>query len=161
MIGRCARNVNARVLLYADKVTPSMQRAIDETRRRREIQVRHNEEHGITPDTVRKAISEGLLSEVAAMRRVREVVHAEEGDYDREELIRELEQEMLAAAEQLDFEKAAALRDHVKELKSRDVERIAAIDARPTRGGRRDSDGWKPQSLGGKRTRAAGRRRAK
>ncbi len=146
MIGRCARNVNALVILYADKVTEAMQRAIDETSRRREMQLRYNAEHGITPDTVRKAIREGLLSEVSAMRRVREAVRADEGEYDRDQVLRELEQEMLAAAEALDFEKAAALRDHIAELKASPELKVAASAARPaqlTRG--RDADNWKPR----------------
>lgn len=130
-IGRCARNVNATVYLYGDKVTPSMQRAIDETNRRRAIQLEYNERHGITPDTVRKAIRQGLMTEVAAMRRVREAVRAEEGEYDREELIGELEREMLQAAEELDFEKAAALRDHIKELKESPELKVSAAHARP------------------------------
>lgn len=145
MIGRCARNVDARVILYADKMTAAMKQAIDETTRRREIQTRYNEEHGITPDTVRKAIRTGLIGEVAAMRRVREAVHAEEGEYDRDELVRELEQEMLQAAEELDFEKAAALRDHIKELKASPELKVAAANARPAAPGpRRDVEGWKP-----------------
>ncbi|TWT40395.1 UvrABC system protein B [Phycisphaerae bacterium RAS1] len=131
MIGRCARNVNALVILYADRVTPSMQRAIDETSRRREIQSKYNQEHGITPESVRRAVRLGLLSEVAAMRRVREAVAADEGDYDRDELIAELEKEMLQAAEELDFEKAASVRDHIKRLKESPELRVAAGDARP------------------------------
>ncbi len=143
MIGRCARNVNALVVLYADKVTHSMQRAIEETDRRRAIQVRYNEENGITPDTIRKAVRQSLIGEVAAMRRVREAVHADEGDYDRDELVLGLEREMLEAAEQLDFEKAAALRDHIKRLKDSPELRVAAVDARPTRagGGSREGTG--------------------
>ena len=148
MIGRCARNVNARVILYADKMTAAMQRAIDETSRRREIQSQYNKDHGITPDTVRKAIREGLLSEVSAMRRVREAVHADEGEYDRDELIVQLEAEMLQAAEELDFEKAAALRDHIRELKeSPELRKVAAADARPKAAvGKRDKGQWKPKA---------------
>ncbi|QOJ15055.1 MAG: excinuclease ABC subunit UvrB [Planctomycetia bacterium] len=131
MIGRCARNVNALVVLYADKVTNAMKRAIDETDRRRRIQTQYNEEHGIEPDTVRKAIRDNLLGEVAAANRVREVIHADAGDYDRDELIRELEREMLEAAEALDFEKAAALRDHISELRKSPEARIGAARARP------------------------------
>ncbi|MGD8453691.1 MAG: excinuclease ABC subunit UvrB [Phycisphaerae bacterium] len=153
-IGRCARNVNALVILYGDKVTPSMQRAMDETGRRREIQLRYNEEHGITPDTIRKAIRTGLLTEVSAMRRVREVVHAGAEEYDRDELINQLEAEMLQAAEELDFERAAALRDHIKELRESPEVKVAAADARPREEGRgRDGDTWQP-----KRRRGAKRR---
>ncbi len=130
-IGRTARNVNATVVLYADRVTPSMQRAIDETSRRRAIQLRYNEEHGITPETIRKAIRRGLETEVAAQRTVREAVHRDEGEHDRDELIAELETEMLQAAQELDFEKAAALRDHIAQLKRSAGSKVAAVDARP------------------------------
>jgi excinuclease ABC subunit B len=147
MIGRCARNVNALVVLYADKSTEAMQNAIAETNRRREIQLAYNREHNITPDTVKKAICEGLLSEVSAMRRVREAVHADEGEYDREQLVRELESEMLKAAEELDFEKAAALRDHVAELKELPDIKVSAAQARPKAAARgKDGDSWKPRS---------------
>ena len=131
MIGRCARNVNATVILYGDKITKSMRRAIDETDRRRTLQIAYNDEHGITPDTVKKAVRESLMSEVAAHRRVQEAVHADEGEYDRDELVRELESEMLQAAEELDFERAAALRDHVAELKNSPDLKVSAADARP------------------------------
>ncbi len=146
MIGRCARNIDAHVILYADKITPSMQRAMDETNRRREAQLRYNAEHGITPDSVRKAIRSGLLNEVASLRRVREAVHEDEGDYDRQELIRQLEREMLEAAEQLDFERAAALRDHIKELKDSPDLRVPAANARPRRSPlARDGGDWAPK----------------
>ncbi|MFQ5805647.1 MAG: excinuclease ABC subunit UvrB [Phycisphaerae bacterium] len=146
MIGRCARNVNASVYLYADKITPAMQRAIEETSRRRELQLKYNQKHGITPDTVRKAIRQGLALELAAMRRVREAVRADEGEYDRDELIVELEKEMLQAAEELDFEKAAALRDHITELKDSPELKVAAARARPVvTAGRRDGGAWKPK----------------
>jgi excinuclease ABC subunit B len=150
MIGRCARNVNARVVLYADRITPAMQQAMDETNRRREIQLAYNREHGITPDTVRKAIRSSLITEVAAMRRVREAVHEDEQEYDRDELVTTLEKEMLEAAEALDFEKAAALRDHIEELKQSPDVKVGAAEARPKagrrRGGRQQKEGeWKPQ----------------
>ncbi len=116
-IGRSARNVNAQVVLYADKVTPSMQRAIDETLRRRKIQVAYNEEHNITPQTIRKAIRAGLESELSARRIAADAVRESEMQLDRTERIGELEREMLQAAEELDFEKAARLRDRIKELK--------------------------------------------
>jgi len=147
MIGRTARNVNALVVLYADRVTTAMRRAIDETNRRRALQMRYNEEHGITPDTVHKAIRQSLMSEVSALRTVREAVHAEEGEYDRQDLLRELEQEMLQAAEELDFERAAALRDHIAELKQSPEVKVAATAARPAeRSARaRDEAKWQPR----------------
>ena len=165
MIGRCARNVNAKVILYGDKVTDSMRSAIEETDRRRAIQLKYNAEHGITPDTVKKAIRQGLLSEVAAMKRVREAVKADEGEYDRDELLVELEKEMLQAAEELDFEKAASLRDHIKKLKDSPALKVAASDARPTNGrarsraaepGQTEAEAWQPK---GQHRRPAKRKR--
>ncbi|MDM8007850.1 MAG: excinuclease ABC subunit UvrB [Phycisphaerae bacterium] len=117
-IGRTARNVNAEVILYADKTTPSMQRAIDETNRRREIQLKYNEEHQITPETIKKAIRSSLEQEISARKIAREAVHAAEDEYDRTELIAALEQEMLEAAEKLDFERAAVLRDRIRQLEA-------------------------------------------
>jgi excinuclease ABC subunit B len=116
-IGRTARNVNAQVVLYADNVTPSMQRAIDETNRRREIQLAYNAEHGITPETIRKAIRTGLESEFRARKVAAEAIRSSENELDRTELIARLEEEMLEAAEALEFERAAQLRDRIKELK--------------------------------------------
>jgi len=116
-IGRTARNVNAKVILYGDTVTGSMQRAMDETNRRRKIQLAYNEKHGITPETIRKEIKHGLAEELRARKAAQEAVHFSENEYDRTELIAELEKEMLAAAEALEFEKAAKLRDQIQELK--------------------------------------------
>ena len=80
------------------------------------------------------------------MRRVRDAVREDEGEYDRDELVRELEQEMLQAAAELDFERAAALRDHIKDLKESPELKVAAADARPeTPGAPRDGGQWKPQ----------------
>ena len=117
-MGRCARNVNATVILYADELTQSMARAMEETQRRREIQARHNEEHGITPRTVSKGIREGINYEVQAWkRRVETPVMAEEpGDYLAAERLDQLEREMKDAAGRLDFERAAVLRDRIREL---------------------------------------------
>jgi len=115
-IGRCARHVSAEVILYADTVTGSMKRAIDETRRRREKQTAHNIEHGIKPETIRKAIRSGIEAEVKGRRAARRAVHLSEKDFARTELVRELETEMHRAAEQLEFERAAELRDRIQEL---------------------------------------------
>ncbi len=117
MIGRTARNVNAQVILYGDSVTDSMRRAIDETDRRRETQLAYNREHGITPQTIEKEILHGIQDEVAAHRLEREAVGESEEHAARREQLRELEREMLAAADVLDFERAARLRDQLLALK--------------------------------------------
>ncbi len=119
MIGRCARNVEAQVFLYADVVTPSMKRAMDETNRRRGIQEAYNVEHGITPATIVKAIRHGIDVELKARRIAREMVAQSEEEYDVNETLRQLEEEMLEAANSLEFEKAAGLRDRIKELKGK------------------------------------------
>jgi len=119
-IGRCARNVNARVLLYGDRVSEAMRKAIDETERRRVVQEAYNVEHNITPETIKKAISVTLTEEAHARQIAREAIHATENEYDRVELINELEREMLQAAEDLEFERAARLRDEIAELKTAD-----------------------------------------
>jgi len=120
-IGRCARNVNAEVILYADTVTPSMQRAIDETNRRRAVQLKYNREHNITPETIRKEIRRGLELELAGSRKAREAVHMDAKTYERTELIEALTREMLEAAEKLEFEHAAWLRDRIQQLKDAPV----------------------------------------
>jgi excinuclease ABC subunit B len=116
-IGRSARNVNAEVILYADTVTESMQRAIDETNRRREIQLKYNQEHGITPETIRKAIRRGIEEEIAARKIEQDAIGAgDDVQYVTQEFISALEKEMLEAAENLEFERAASLRDRIMEL---------------------------------------------
>ena len=116
MIGRAARNVNAKVILYADSVTPAMQKAMDETARRRTLQTAYNVEHGITPQTIKKAIGSSLESEAKARRVAQEAIHSGSTEYDQTELVRLLEEEMLQAAANLEFERAAQLRDKLKEI---------------------------------------------
>ena len=120
-MGRCARNVNAVVILYADQITESMARAMEETQRRREKQMAYNKEHGIVPQTIQKAIQPGIDSEVQAWkRRIETPVVAEEAyDYVTAHRLDELEKEMADAAARLDFERAALLRDRLRELKAR------------------------------------------
>jgi excinuclease ABC subunit B len=118
-IGRAARNVNGRVLLYADGVTASMRRAMDETDRRRAAQRRWNEAHGITPTTVKRNISD-LSMAVYQADWVTVPVAAEGAEYRPEQIpaiVAELEKEMRRAAEGLEFEKAAQLRDRIQSLK--------------------------------------------
>ncbi len=124
-IGRCARNVNALVLLYGDTVTRSMQQAIDETTRRRDTQLAYNAENNITPQTIRKAIRTALADELSARRVAREAISASENEYDRTELVARLEAEMLEAAEALEFERAAGLRDRIAELKDEEEADVA------------------------------------
>jgi len=117
-IGRSARNVNATVILYADKVTDSMQRAIEETRRRRKLQEEYNHRHGITPETIRKSIRVGIESEAAAHAQANAAVgFTDETRYITEEYLTELEAEMIAAADALEFERAAALRDRIEQMR--------------------------------------------
>ena len=132
-IGRTARNVNAEVVLYADKVTPSMQRAIDETARRRKIQTAFNKQHGITPQTIRKEIRRGLEAEISARKVAREAVRISEEQYDRDQIIAMLEEEMLEAAQALEFERAAQLRDRIAKLS--EAPTLVAVGSSETKGG--------------------------
>jgi excinuclease ABC subunit B len=118
-MGRAARNANSLAILYADGVTPEMQAAIDEVERRRAKQLAFNQEHGITPQTILKAIRRGMEQELAGQRTARSAVgKVREQTFDRDELILELEGNMIEAAQNLEFEKAAALRDEVAKLKA-------------------------------------------
>jgi excinuclease ABC subunit B len=133
-IGRAARNVNAEVILYADKVTDSMHRAIEETNRRRVLQLEYNAKHNITPQTVRTAIGNGIEEEIAARKFVQEAAGLQAQDYVTEEYLEELQAEMLAAAQNLEFERAAQLRDRIAKLKGQPV---ASPQAKKRRGRRR------------------------
>jgi len=118
-IGRTARNVNAEVILYADRITNSMKRAIDETDRRRELQIAYNKKHNITPTTIRKEIKKGIEDEVSSHKIVYESVAESEEEYVTQEFVNELEEEMLKAAESLEFERAAELRDRIQAIRSK------------------------------------------
>ncbi len=116
-MGRAARNVNSKVIMYADKMTPAMQAAIEETERRRAKQTAYNDQHGITPQTIQKAIRRGLEVSLKGRKTAREALGMKEDEFDIDELIRQIEADMLEAAQGLEFEKAAALRDQVTRLK--------------------------------------------
>jgi excinuclease ABC subunit B len=118
MMGRAARHLNGHVVMYADKITGSMERAIDETTRRRKIQEKYNKQHNITPQTIRKAIADTRL---AGGRK--EIVEEEEADVtkmDKQELklyLDELDDQMDLAARNMEFEVAARIRDRINEIK--------------------------------------------
>ncbi len=121
-IGRAARNACGEVIMYADKITDSMRRAIDETNRRREIQLAHNKKYGIIPQTIKKPIENNLLSLVASYRDLEDIVAEEMVDLgiekkDLPKLITKLEKDMHKAAKILDFERAAEIRDRLKKLR--------------------------------------------
>ena len=120
-IGRAARNANGRVIMYADNITRSMRKAIDETNRRREIQMAYNEEHGIIPQTIIKDIRDSISAKKEVVDD--DIVEIEEtaniNDDNIEEHLAELEQQMFAAAEKFEFEQAAKLRDTIAELKEK------------------------------------------
>jgi excinuclease ABC subunit B len=120
MIGRTARNVNAQVVLYADTITDSMRRAMDETERRRALQLAYNEKHGITPETVQKGVRSGLEQVLSARKVAAEAVQQSAEQLERGEAIAQLQAAMLAAAEELDFERAARLRDRIQEIEAQE-----------------------------------------
>jgi excinuclease ABC subunit B len=150
-IGRSARNVNAEVVLYADSVTDSMQVAIDETNRRRELQLAYNKEHGITPETIRKAIRKGIEEEIQAKKIAQQAAGTtDETQYVTQEYLNELEAEMLAAAEALEFERAAKLRDRILQAKKQMGQPVAAEEPTKPAGkkGRRGSSKRTPKPFG-------------
>jgi excinuclease ABC subunit B len=145
-IGRSARHVDAKVILYADTVTESMQRAIDETRRRRKIQEEYNRVHNITPETIVKAIRSGIEADAAAHQRSYAAIgHGDQAQYITEEFLAELQAEMYASAESLEFERAAALRDRIEQLRKQMGKRVDEAEvrhaSRDERGRRRSNKG--------------------
>lgn len=132
-IGRAARNVNAEVILYADKITDSMKVAMDETNRRRELQLAYNEEHGITPETVKSVIATAIEEEIESHKVAQEVAGQDADNYVTQEFLEELHAEMLAAAADMEFERAAEIRDRIAKLKG---ETVATPQKKKTRRGR-------------------------
>ena len=119
-VGRAARNSEGRVIMYADMMTDSMKNCIRETERRREIQQKYNDEHGITPQTIKKAVRD-LITLTKSIEKSELEFKKDPESMDRKELeklIKQVEKKMRAAAAELDFETAAVLRDHMKELKA-------------------------------------------
>ena len=118
-IGRAARNSNGKVIMYADKITRSMQSAIEETKRRREIQMHYNEVNNIVPTTIQKGIRKGIEATVVADE---EAVYGDINENNEDsirESIENLKVEMMEAAQNLQFERAAQLRDKIKELEDK------------------------------------------
>ena len=121
--GRAARNAGGKVIMYADTITPSMRVTIDETSRRRKIQEEYNEEHGITPKTIVKSVREVINTAIAAEESIDfKDIKDEENEFTKDEInqmIDALKPEMYRAAEELDFEKAAEIRDKIKDLREK------------------------------------------
>ncbi len=112
-IGRAARNTEGRVVMYADELTDSMEKAITETNRRRQIQEAYNKEHGITPQTIRKSVRDTIKATIVEDIQSEYEIGKEETV---EEIVSKLTDEMLKYAKNMEFEKAAELRDKIKEL---------------------------------------------
>jgi excinuclease ABC subunit B len=141
-VGRAARNLNGRAIFYADRVTGSMQRCLDETSRRRELQRRFNLEHGITPKTVIKSVDQvRFITRVADARTEREAKRVAEpargyAVMEMESLEKMLDEQMREAAAAMDFELAAQLRDQLFEVRARRESTAKKTVAGATRGGR-------------------------
>jgi excinuclease ABC subunit B len=137
-IGRAARNVDGKVILYADTITHSMREAIDETERRRAIQTAYNKAHGITPESIHKAVRNTL----AITRKPETDLREGLSDAEITERIALLTEQMRACARELEFEQAAKLRDEIKKLSGEDIIERAAENPKPgTVGSRRKSIG--------------------
>jgi excinuclease ABC subunit B len=124
IIGRAARNVNGQVIMYADRISPAMKEAMDETARRRDLQLKFNEDNGITPKTIEKEIHDILVRRKDQKRQAQKMsieVLTQNTNLlnpsQKKKLIRALEQEMLEKAKNLEFEQAAVLRDEIARLK--------------------------------------------
>ena len=115
--GRCARNINGEVYMYADTLTKSMKKAITESRRRRKIQLEHNTKHKITPQSIQKAIKDGIEVYLKEEDNFNKRLELEGEEFQLHDVVAQLEKEMFIAAKSLHFEKAAQLRDKIKELK--------------------------------------------
>ena len=120
-IGRAARNSESKVIMYADNITKSMNKAIKETERRREIQIKYNEEHGITPQTIIKEVREVIEATKVSEEKVEYKVEGAKkvSEKDKKKLIKKYTEEMMEAAKNLQFERAAELRDIINDLKSK------------------------------------------
>jgi excinuclease ABC subunit B len=147
-IGRSARNVDAKVILYGDKVTEAMKNAIQETERRRTLQMAYNKKHNITPKTIIKPIKDDIGADLRNHREANQALENENTVYITEELIEELQTEMLKAAEALEFERAGHLRDRIGQLKDAIGKPLNSVE------------GTEPKS-GGKGSRRKGRRASK
>ena len=131
-IGRAARNANSKVILYADRITDAMKIAMEETARRRRKQEEYNKQHGITPETVRKAAMNSFQESIATRKKAREVVtQAGAPKIVTNEYLKELEAEMMGAAEEMEFERAAALRDEIQRLKEHLGKPLDSVPAAP------------------------------
>ena len=147
-IGRSARNVDARVILYADTVTESMRQAVDETRRRRALQEEYNREHGITPETIRKELRAGIEAESASRAKAFEAVGRGDDDRRRQsELLEQLEADMMQAAAELDFERAARIRDEIADLRAGGPRRGGGARGKRGRGGSAGGRIPRPKSI--------------
>lgn len=138
-IGRAARNVEGRVIMYADKITPSMRRAIDETERRRQIQMSHNEAHGIVPRSIMKKVRDVIEATKVAENETDYETNAEASKAaavtgkTAAKLIQSLEKQMQEAARNLEFEKAAALRDEISLIRSMQPDTYITVDKTKTK----------------------------
>ncbi len=133
-IGRAARNVHAEVILYADRVTESMQRAMDETERRRTLQLKYNVDHNITPQTVISAISMSIEDEINAHKMAQEAAGLPGDQFDVQEKIQELHDQMLRFAAEHQFEDAAIVRDEIARLRGDAIARPQGKGKKPRRG---------------------------